>query len=225
MFNMVDIGGHLGRVSISAFKQNKKRMRIVVVEPVPVTYFLLRWNLWLNGIPELTRSEFKTHPRRAGVLALNNGVAKADGKKVGMCYQPPFTMRAMICNCSAQEVSPEKINQGWVNHCFRVVGHTMDYFLDVFGDDPIGFLKLDCEGCEVDAVPQLRTRSRMSGQQIQRFAGELHEQRNGIEDFACKFDKGKWFKHVCFLEKGWFKTVWLVDRCKEGHRRHDCVRP
>mmetsp|Transcript_32670 Transcript_32670/g.53773 ORF Transcript_32670/g.53773 Transcript_32670/m.53773 type:complete len:249 (+) Transcript_32670:2-748(+) len=222
--NMLDIGGNLGRVSITAFKQRPQKMRILVVEPVPTTYFLLRWNLWLNRIPELTLSEFQKNPRRAGVLAIHSGIASMDGQTVGMCYTPPWTLGTRICNCTLEEPS---IPQKWHKQCLPMVGHTMHHFLKLFGDANIDFLKLDCEGCEHEAVPQLVKHLKNSEQQIMRFAGELHEQRNDIEDFACQFEGGRWFEHVCFIEaqpKGWFKTVPLSGRCKQGPLRENCVR-
>lgn len=224
MINMLDIGGNLGRVSITAFKQLPRKMRIVVAEPVPTTYFLLRWNLWLNKVPELTLSEFQSSPKRPGVLALHSGIASKDGQTVGMCYTPPWTLGSRICDCKVEE---PRVPKKWMKQCLPMVGHTMHYFLRLFGDANIGLLKLDCEGCEHEAVPQLKKHLQTSGQQIMRFAGELHEQRNNIEDLACKFEGGRWFEHVCFIEaqpKGWFKTVPLSERCKKGSGRESCVR-
>merc|ERR1719265_109174 len=99
---MLDLGGNLGRVTIAAFKKHPQNMRIVAVEPVAPTYFLLRWNLWLNGVPELTMSDFQKSPTKAGVLALNYGIETVDGHVTGLCWNPPFSMRAQSCDCSVQ---------------------------------------------------------------------------------------------------------------------------
>mmetsp|Transcript_113150 Transcript_113150/g.207849 ORF Transcript_113150/g.207849 Transcript_113150/m.207849 type:complete len:376 (+) Transcript_113150:76-1203(+) len=234
MVNMLDIGGHIGRVTISAFKQDPNKMRVVVVEPVPITYFLLRWNLWLNHVPELTMEEFKQSPSKPGVLAFNNGIASLNGKTFGLCYTHPNTMRARVCDCSVQE-EVSSVGEAWKQQCFPMVGRTMDWYLNLFDNQKIALVKMDCEGCEHDAVPQFAKALELSGQQIVRFAGELHEQSNDVEDFACKFDAGEWFHHVCFgkwskdvskpeFQKGWFTTVPLSQRCQEGAHRGSCVR-
>merc|ERR1719324_2126844 len=75
MMNMLDIGGNYGRVTIAAWKKSPEKIRIITVEPIPSTYFILRWNLWLNGIPELTLEEFQSQSGRPGVVALNNGLS------------------------------------------------------------------------------------------------------------------------------------------------------
>lgn len=221
MLNMVDIGGNLGRVSIAAFKLQPKKMRILVVEPAPITYFLLRWNLWLNKVPTLTQSELESSPTKPGVLALNSGVSSEDGQTVSFCYTPPWTMMSQICDCSVQK--EQEVPQKWKTQCFPMVAHTVDYLLDVFGDQEIALLKMDCEGCENSAVPQLALRLQVPGlPRIHRFAGEFHESTNEIEEVACGFEQGRWFKHVCFV-KGWgFKTVGLGERCPEGPHRASC---
>mmetsp|Transcript_136207 Transcript_136207/g.236814 ORF Transcript_136207/g.236814 Transcript_136207/m.236814 type:complete len:362 (+) Transcript_136207:68-1153(+) len=216
MVNMLDIGGNLGRVTIAAFKQAPQKMRIVVVEPVPVTHFLLTWNLWLNGIPMLSLEEFKSSPKRAGVLALNNAITGVDGESVRLCDNPPQqSMKARTCDCSAQDEE--------FGGKICVVGQTMDYFLNIFSSQTIDLLKMDCEGCEFHALPALTKYVETSGQRIVRFTGELHEQGKKIEDLVCQFDGGRGFWHVCFMKDGQFKTVDVGPRCKEP-ARDGCLR-
>mmetsp|Transcript_42754 Transcript_42754/g.78106 ORF Transcript_42754/g.78106 Transcript_42754/m.78106 type:complete len:369 (-) Transcript_42754:124-1230(-) len=216
MMNMLDIGGNLGRVTIAAFKQAPQKMRIVVVEPVPVTHFLLTWNLWLNGIPMLSLEEFKSSPKRAGVLALNNAITGVDGESVRLCDNPPQqSMKARTCDCSAQDEE--------FGGKICVVGQTMDYFLNIFSSQTIDLLKMDCEGCEFHALPALTKYVETSGQRIVRFTGELHEQGKKIEDLVCQFDGGRGFWHVCFMKDGQFKTVDVGPRCKEP-ARDGCLR-
>merc|ERR1719310_1008215 len=97
--NMLDIGGNYGLVTIAAFKMHPERMRIVTMEPMPSTYFLLKWNLYLNGIPELAFHDFQASSNRPGVFLLNNGISSTDFEKTGMCYTPPMTMNARVCDC------------------------------------------------------------------------------------------------------------------------------
>jgi len=227
MINMVDIGGNLGRVSIAAFKKNPRKMRIVVVEPVPSTYFLLRWNLWLNNIPQFTLSEFKASPSTSGVVALQNGIADVNGQKSGLCYTPPATMSARICNCSTEEET--RVPKEGETQCFPMIGNTIDYFLNIFGGETISFLKMDCEGCEKSAIPSLMKQPKQSAQRILTFAGELHAAANELEDFACKFEGGRRFVHVCFVEhpgpdkKPGYQVLELSQRCERGKSRESCT--
>lgn len=221
MMHMLDIGGNYGRVSIAAFKHHQNKMRIIVVEPVASTYFLLRWNLWLNSIPELTLEEFESTPGRAGVVALNNGIADVDGKVTDLCYTPPNTMAARICNCSNGYSKTLK------EQCHHIIGLSTASLLQKFGDAPIDLLKMDCEGCELDVIPDLIKLTTTSRLRIERFAGELHAVPNELEDFVCKFQQGQWFVHICSQQskgKPGFLDVHLLDRCTKGSWRPSCSR-
>jgi len=215
MMNMLDIGGNHGRVSIGAFRNYPEKMRIIVVEPVTSTYFLLRWNLWLNKVPELTLAEFQASPTRPGVVALNNAIADVDGKVTDLCYTPPATLTARVCNCS----------QGWTKspheECQHMIGRTIGSILQMFNHEAVAFLKMDCEGCEVDMIPELtKLLAAPSGLRIDRFAGELHSVPNELEDFACQFEEGKWFVHICSAAKSGKEIV--NERCRKGSDRASC---
>mmetsp|Transcript_113778 Transcript_113778/g.207008 ORF Transcript_113778/g.207008 Transcript_113778/m.207008 type:complete len:382 (+) Transcript_113778:90-1235(+) len=228
MMNMLDIGGNLGRVSIAAFKKYPELMRIVVVEPVPATFFLLSWNLWLNKIPQLSLSEFRASPRLPGVVALNNGVASLDRQTDCIGWTPPFTMGSRQCNCSNQQET--ELPQAWQKQCLPMLSRKIDYFLNIFGNQKITFLKMDCEGCEIAAIPSLENLLPTSRHRIVRFGGELHEGRNELEDFACQFEGGSWFMQVCFVQRkkseggDTYKTFRLSDRCQRGADRESCNR-
>jgi len=221
MMNMLDIGGNYGRVSIAAFKHYPTKMRIIVVEPIASTYFLLRWNLWLNGVPELTLAEFQASPGQPGVVALNHGIADVNGKITDLCYTPPNTMAARICNCS----------HGWSKtsreQCHHIVGLSVVSLLSKFAGAPIDLLKMDCEGCELDVIPALIKLDSDPNTRIKRFAGELHAVPNELEDFVCKFQQGQWFIHICSQQskgKPGFRGVHLLPRCTAGPARPSCGR-
>lgn len=225
MVNMIDIGGNLGRVSIAAFKKIPEKMRIVVLEPVPSTYFLLVWNLALNNVPELTLEEFNSNKNAPGVLALNNGVAKVDGETAGMCHTPPWTMGARMCNCSAPEDPSQlaEVPQDGVRQCYPIVSRSVDSLIRMFEGDKIAILKMDCEGCEFSAIPALGALPETSLQQILRFAGELHEPTLEMENFMCKFDGGQFFADICVVDGKW-QGVPLNQRCQQGPGRISCNR-
>jgi len=225
MVNMIDIGGNLGRVSIAAFKKLPEKMRIVVLEPVPSTYFLLVWNLALNNVPELTPQDFNQRPNTPGVLALNNGVDEVDGRTFGMCHTPPWTMGARMCNCDTEEDPSQlpEIPEDGVRQCYPIVSRSIDALINMFKGDKIAILKMDCEGCEFSAIPALAKLPPASLQQIVRFAGELHEPNLEMENFLCKLNMGEFFADICVVDGKW-QGVPLDQRCAQGAGRTSCNR-
>jgi len=216
MMSMIDIGGNYGRVTIAAFKLHPANLRIITVEPVPSTFFLLRWNLWLNGVPEIELQEFYHNLVKPGVLPLNHGIedAKTEEKITGFCYQPPRTMQARVCDCA-------KAYPG--EHCSGVVSKSLNTLVTMFGGREITLLKMDCEGCEVDVIPSLMALQANTGLRVHRFAGELHVMPNELEDFACQAEGAKWFVSICSLQ-GVIHTLATKDRCTMGPGRQSCSR-
>lgn len=216
IMNMLDIGGNYGRISISTYKNFPGRMRIVTVEPMPTTYFLLRWNLWLNSVPELSLEEFYANPQKPGVLPLNNGIENVDGKTTGFCYTPPLTMGARICNCS----------NGWLHlpgeHCEYVVSRSVETLVKMFNVPELAFVKMDCEGCELDVIPALMNLQNTGAIRILRAAGELHAMPNEFENWACTADGGKWFVTLCL--NGHRPSMPTQERCALGPDRQSCAK-
>jgi FkbM family methyltransferase len=219
MMNMLDVGGNIGLITIGAFKKHPTQMRIVAVEPSPSTYFLLRWNLELNQIPVLSVEDFKNSPNKPGVLALNSGVGTVDGQTFGLCYTPPQTQNAEVCECSAEDAARKP--QMGVQQCLNIMTFALPSYLSFFEGQPLSMIKMDCEGCEKSLLPSL---VKVQGQQIDRFSGELHAVGNEFEDIACKYEEGHWFIHVCFRQ-GKYDVVPLKERCSQGPTRPSCVNP
>jgi len=194
MLNMIDIGGNFGAVSIALYNKFPGLVRAVVVEPMAKTYFFMRWNMWLNGIHHMTKKEFLQNPNRPGVVALNRAVTEKDGDQLQMCAHPDWSMEArsptidgIPCDCDH-----------WI--CTSVKGVSPGSLLqDYFGEQKISLLKLDCEGCEIKALPALASHPG----QILRFAGELHVPEEHLIDIACNWDEGKYFTKVCRTGKSW----------------------
>lgn len=228
MLDFMDVGGNLGVVAVAAFKKEPKRLRLVTVEPVPSTYFLLTWNLWLNGIPEFGLQDWQTKPTLAGVLTLNNGVSAIDGQVLGLCYTPPFTMNARICNCAEQQYGPADHQPG-KPQCANVQSRSFASLLGLFqnGAARLTFLKVDCEGCEINLMPALDTIAKNPEWKLGRLAGELHAVGNAVEDVACKFEGGKWVEHICNTGTtvAYYTGANLIDRCPMGPTRKPCWDP
>merc|ERR1719487_1738742 len=145
--NMIDLGGNYGAVSIAAFKKYPSQLCAVSVEPIPSTYFFMRWNMWLNGVPALEESDLQAGTK-PGLLALNRGVVTNQREIIEVCYTPPYTMIGQVCSCQDPHQWPGK-------QCHQVKGITTTNLLEMFGADPITIMKMDCEGCELSGLPVL----------------------------------------------------------------------
>mmetsp|Transcript_81447 Transcript_81447/g.148727 ORF Transcript_81447/g.148727 Transcript_81447/m.148727 type:complete len:361 (-) Transcript_81447:108-1190(-) len=215
MINMLDIGGNYGRVSMAAFKSNPQKMRIIAVEPAPSTFFLLKWNLFINSVPDLTWEEFSSGTK-PGVYVLQNGIGSVEGETKGLCYKPPYTMMSRMCDCAQ---APTDGSQ-----CSPMIGRTIESLFDMFGaEQPLSFVKMDCEGCEINAMPAIAKLANTTARKIGRFGGELHAKSNELEDMACKFQNGKWLVHVCWKpDTKKYDLENVTDRCLKGATRDSC---
>jgi FkbM family methyltransferase len=191
--NMLDIGGNHGVISIAAYLRYPARLRAVMVEPIPSTYFVLRWNMWLNGVPALDEAAFK-EGTKTGILALNRAVSNDNQKGIDMCYWPPHTQTATICDCQDKR-NKNQFLPG--EQCMHVGGVTTRSLVGYFGLDPITMLKVDCEGCEYVSMPVIAQVGQESPLRITRLAGELHWPTRDLEDVACKYELGKFFIRHC----------------------------
>lgn len=201
MINMVDIGGNYGVVTIAAFKHNPKLLRALVVEPIPVTYFFLRWNLWQNGVPELTESTMLSSKHEPGVVAMQAGISKTDGTDLNICWDPSKSM-------NAGSTHDQSLLQSKIKNCMNVHGLTMERAMGMFGEgDTVTMMKIDCEGCESIGLPALMKLSAAST--LKRLAGELHCPNPEEEKIACRYEAGVHMIRICGTE-----AIDMGDRCK-----------
>lgn len=86
---IVDVGGNIGDTALMACLRpgfSDSGIQVLSLEPVPLQYFYLRWNLWKNGVKILELDSWGSSPgsnRPAGVVALNAGLS-SDGKPFEM---------------------------------------------------------------------------------------------------------------------------------------------
>lgn len=179
MLNMIDVGGNYGVVTIAAMKKYPNSLRVVAVEPSPITFFFLKWNLYLNGVPEISdESELQNKAGAPGVLALNSGSADVAGQDLHFCFYPESSMNSKICDCN-----PDGEN------CKLIPSTTVDKLVDMFGTQRIAMVKMDCEGCEFKCLPALAQPHLKD--RVHRLAGELHIPDENIEKLACGWDNGR----------------------------------
>jgi len=198
MINMIDLGGNLGSTVIAVVKLYSHQVHALVVEPVPTTYFFLRWSLWINNITDLSDLEFTTMlPQTPGVRVLNAGVTAAEDESnatedesLTVCSLVGSSMNSFIlpsdipCNCGVDAV------------CSDVPTVSMQSLLKHFGTRSITFLKADCEGCEMAGFPALAS---LPQGHIHRLAGELHMPTKAVLDVACAYEGGRYLTAVCLL--------------------------
>lgn len=190
MINVVDMGGNYGAVTIAAYKKYPDLVRSVVAEPIPATFFFLRWNMALNNVTVVDESEFTAHPRRPGVVLLHKAVSAKGDETLRVCEMPWSTMNAHLswdkntCKCDKEEM-----------HCAEVPSVAAEHMVDLFGGEDIGLWKLDCEGCEHEALPAIAKGPHAA--RVKRMAGELHDPDPDVVQLACKWDSGKFLTAFC----------------------------
>jgi len=173
---VVDIGANLGSFTLSAYLANPG-LRILALEPMPVTFMFLKWNLLSNDIPEITEQEF--HAGKPGVLALQRAVT-SDGRGVQVEYSPAKSMNAITSASESSGQIPQTYDvQLDSDRKTSVLSLSLPQFL---GNEPVKFLKIDCEGCEHEVVPMLSSSGMLA--HVEMAAGEVHA---CLSQHSCRY--------------------------------------
>lgn len=163
---LVDIGGNIGDVATAAAKLRPK-FQILTLEPVPSTYFIMKLNLHINGIPEIREEDFGK-PGKAGVLALNKAVT-ADGRDV----QVHMNVHSTLDSYTGQADQTHGFGK-WDTSVAQIGSLVLPAYLSSHGIESLDFLKIDCEGCEFEVIPHM-TKYFEDKSKVRLFAGELHQ--------------------------------------------------
>ena len=78
----LDIGANIGDTALQLHLLSPG-LRIISLEPVPITFWYMFWNLHANGVPVFSHLDEFISSHGGGVLALNSG-ATADGRNLSM---------------------------------------------------------------------------------------------------------------------------------------------
>ena len=186
----VDIGGHIGGVSVILATLHPE-IRIVTFEPSSSNFAMLQANLAANGITTVTPVQQAVMGRR-GELTLTWTVHDTAAATIGL----------------SDAARAGRESGGWSSETVPCV--TLD---DVFADHTItrcAWLKLDCEGAEWDIVAGTRVLER-----IDRMAMELHlpisrkaeGEQPVAEDFAKLVNRVAQPPAIVVSS-----TVWILDR-------------
>mmetsp|Transcript_90493 Transcript_90493/g.160284 ORF Transcript_90493/g.160284 Transcript_90493/m.160284 type:complete len:718 (+) Transcript_90493:80-2233(+) len=189
MLNMIDLGGNLGVVSMAVYKKYQGYVRAVVVEPVPTTHFYLRLNLWLNGIPPLRTGH--AGDAQPGISVLQKAVSSDSNFKLDMCTP---THDTQVGSMNSFLITKDRPCDCSKDTCTSVPSMTVDSLFETFGTEDITFLKMDCEGCEKDAMPMIHNKY---ASRVRLLAGEMHMMGTAITDLACKYNGGLYLQGFC----------------------------
>ena len=194
---MVDVGCNLGDASIAAWLTNPA-MQVLCLEPMPVTYLYLLWNLQANRVPFIDENSFGSH--EGGLLALPFA-ATSDGRSVTIVYSP--TLSGFGVSSASVDKNGDRNGTllGWkqlgfngvtngvqrhVNkHDFRrsnASSLNLPLWLGHRGIRSLRFMKMDCEGCEHEVLPSMATTLL---KHVDHFEGELHICTGRV---SCSFD-------------------------------------
>jgi len=210
MINMLDFGGNYGVVTIATSKKYPGKVRAVVAEPVPSTFFFLRWNMYLNGVTVVDETAFRKGGSEAGVVALQQAVSGPGDSVLRICSAVDNSMNSYLsldsnaCKCYDDKTP-----------CFEVPVASSDHMLDMFGSEDITLLKMDCEGCEKSSLPTIANGA--GAARVKRLVGELHDPDPSLVQLACKWDNAKFMTAYCsrlVVQGGFDGRVDGPDICK-----------
>lgn len=204
---MLDVGANLGIITVAAHaffwldnnltwprkRPTHRCLQGVALEPVPLTHALLRRNLRLNNIAELSVEQLQRNASACGVLPLN--LAMTHDRRTVRMVLDSRSMSAheadgVLADAATEERGGGPMPQRQMKRQMRPVqSRTLREALALFDAADRGasamkahaplvqLVKLDCEGCEHDVVRELRADAAQSHQLASRvltLAGELH---------------------------------------------------
>lgn len=165
---ILDLGANVGVLTIVLAKLfGPKGVRLVAVEAAPSNYRYLLWNLRVNGIESF-------------VLPVNAAVGAAGAPPVDIRYSPRFPTGAPEQIETSDQIL-ENFHGGGMDWHERTQMPTvsMEDLLSVFKIETVGFLKVDCEGCEWDVFDPVSWH--VIAGRVQQVSAELHSIRKSDE--------------------------------------------
>ena len=145
---LVDIGANLGDMTICMAKL-RPAMQILAVEPVPSTYFYMRWNLLLNGVATISSPSELGPNGAAGVLAMNAATTPSGNlTSVAIRYNARSSQDAGLDSIRSASSRFKQKYAGWQTR--QVAAMHLPSAIGAWRR--VALLKLDCEMCEYDLI-------------------------------------------------------------------------
>ena len=162
--DILDIGSHIGTTAISLALLHPQ-VTVHAFEPAPLNFFFLAWNIAANGL--------------AGRVIPRNLAFNRDATPIRLDYSPDDST-----STRARAFGKSKGRLPGIVHFVPAV--RLQTFLAACGIGTRGvpFVKLDCEGCEYDLVPD---NEQFFLKTAERLRGELHACLPG----SCRVSKAR----------------------------------
>lgn len=170
---ILDVGSNMGEFAVAA-AMLAPTLQVIAVEPTPVAYWLLRLNLHMNlrdrhpiegdmTIETMlnARAVARRNQPANSVLAFNAAVGDGSVKSTTVMYNTRFTQNAVT------GVRASK-SGGWDSREVDVIN-----LKDLIHGRRVAYLKIDCEGCEFQAIPAI-SKMFADRHRIALFGGEMH---------------------------------------------------
>lgn len=148
----VDVGAHIGACAVALAIDNPG-LHVIAIEALPENVDLIRQNVELNGLTDR-------------ITVIHGGATDVATRTVRVGYGDVADPTGIH----------EFIGNGWAPEDSRfaeVPGISLLHVLEMTGNQPIRWMKIDCEGCERPFLdPMLLKR-------VQHIEGEVHPQAGG----------------------------------------------
>jgi FkbM family methyltransferase len=127
--NFVDVGAHIGRYSIVAAKRIGNLGRVIAIEAHPDTFELLKKNMALNGLQNVTTINAVASSQKGRVKLYLDG------------HDSGFTVYTTIM-----------INRTKTEKFLEVEANTLDNILNENNVQRVNYVKIDVEGAELEVL-------------------------------------------------------------------------
>jgi FkbM family methyltransferase len=173
---LIDIGANLGVLSIY-MSRKLPRAQLLAFEPVPTTYFYMRYNMYLNNVTiwhcgslisrpygdfsimEIPQSQALNDTKRLirrtyarGLCAVHGAVSAATGlSEVNISYSETSSQLATLRTSPEREISGSSKTMTMV----PATAYELQAILSMQEFAVLDYLKIDCEGCEFSVIPAI----------------------------------------------------------------------
>ena len=168
---MIDIGSNIGAISIYFAKQFPK-WRVFSFEPIPTTYFISLYNVYLNNITRLPFSFHHEHVHDhrsmhhlSGISSSNCGVGAIDDVV-------EFKYLDEKSQVATQSKGGDVGDWHRVNTTILSISKLLSKIS--LNTATIDFIKVDCEGCEFDLFPAM-SKYLVNKTFIKHLGAEIHQ--------------------------------------------------
>ena len=155
---VIDVGANIGDVSI-AIAIIRLQSQIIAIEALPLLGFVIRMNMYLNNVPEIKFKDIGPEGMH-GICVINSAVRRRGVRNARMKFSKSMSQNAGFDDSSSTKsvVITEAVSLRNLVRSIQL---------------PIDMLKMDCEGCEFEAISDLDDYF-LNKTRIRKFVAEFH---------------------------------------------------